>query len=88
MPLVKGPFFIKGVMKFVTGDPSITGTIQMADKAINQVEKIIFVSIVMKPVQPIDPVTSYAVIIIHRRVVTDTCRKKQIIGIKRFDVIG
>ena len=58
MFFVEGSFLIKGVMKFVTGNPCVAGGVQVAYKFIYQVEKVVFPGVVVFAVEPVNHVAS------------------------------
>ena len=51
---IKTAGFVQCVMEFITSDPRITGTIQIADKTIQEFEETMLLGIIMLRIQPID----------------------------------
>lgn len=43
-------------MKFISRNARIAGSIQVEDKPVHEVEEIIFVDIIMRPVEPMDDI--------------------------------
>lgn len=79
---VKGAFFIQRVMKLISGDTGIAGTVQVADKMIHQIEKSIFVRVVVPAVEPVYFIASYQIVVDKKVVVPYTRREKLGAGIK------
>lgn len=60
---VESAFFVKGVMEFITGNAGVTGTVEVFDEAIHQIEKGVFVRVVMLAAQPVDTVAPYPFVV-------------------------
>ena len=81
VPFVKGTFFVQSVMKFVAGDASVAASVQVDHKTIHEVEKIIFMRIVVGPVKPVDQITPHP-FILHQRCVIANARRMQTVVCK------
>ncbi len=74
-------------MKFVSGDAGVAGTVQVVDKAVHQVEKVVFGKVVVLAVEPVDFVASDQTILDGKSLIADTCGLELLVGIEG-DQIG
>lgn len=83
---VETTFFIQCIMKFVPGNASITGRVQIADKMVHQVKKIILVEIIVLAVQPVNAIAPDGFILQHKCFITGSGRYQLLFCIKRYQV--
>ena len=74
-------------MKFVSGDAGVAGTVQVVDKAVHQVEKVVFGKVVVFAVEPVDFVASDQLVLYDKGMVADPCGLELFFGIEG-DQIG
>ena len=82
MLFIETSFFVQGVMKFIPGYPRKASTVQVTDKTVHQVEKTIFVDIVMRPVEPVYLVTPDQFVVGKKRIVANSRREQLLVGIQ------
>ncbi len=82
MLFVETSFFVQSVMKFIAGYPCKTSAVQVTDKAVHQVEKTIFMQIVMLPVKPVDLVAPDQFVVGEECIIANTRCKQLLVGIQ------
>lgn len=87
MLFIKAAFFIQCIMKFVTRYSRIASAVQVAYKCIHQIKKTIFMNIFMFAVEPVNFVTSEALVLHYDQIVTGT-RRAQLPVVKQVQQIG
>jgi hypothetical protein len=68
--------FVKCIMKFVAGYTCVACPVQMSDKIIDQVQKVIFSLVLMVSVQPVDFITPNRFVMHDLRFVARACGNK------------
>ena len=63
-------------MKFISGDAGVAGAVQVADKMIHQVEKSIFMRIVVFGVEPEYFIASDQIIVYKQGIIPYACREQ------------
>lgn len=81
MLFVKSILFIHGVMEFISCNPCITSPVQVNNKGINEVQKMMFMGVIMAPVQPVYFVASYCLIMRYQDLVSNACGKHLVISV-------
>ena len=83
---IKAAGLVQGVVKLVSGDAGIAGTVQVEDELVHQVEECRLVDVVMFPVQPEDLIASHRQILQDFRAVACTCRVELLVSVKADEV--
>ena len=69
-------------MKFVAGNTGIAGAVQVLNKIVHQIKKIVFVFVVMATVKPVNNITSYQFVVYCKAVVSCTGSAELFLGIQ------
>jgi len=70
---------IQRVMKLVSGNTGVAGTVKVLHKFIDQIEKIVFERIIVLAVKPIDQVAAVQLIVQYDLFVTCASRPKLVL---------
>ena len=73
MPLVETSLGISRVVEFIFCDACIASLVEIGYKLINQVKEVIFKSIIVTTVQPIDEVAPHSNIVVLKQIIAYTC---------------
>lgn len=79
---IKTALLVQGIMEFISRDAGVTAAVQIGHKLIHQVEKIIFVQVFVRAVEPVDLVAPDQAILYRKHIVSNARRFELLVIIK------
>lgn len=80
---VKTSCRVQCVMKFVAGYSGVASGVQVQYKTVHEVEKFVFVYVIMFAVEPVDHVAAVQLVVYYQGIISGPSGQEQVLGKKR-----